>query len=143
MLERIINLCANHGLGALKISDVLMAYAQAKLNWSDTNENHANQFGVSENLSWGGTNPFNGWCVKEKKYFEDAVASGNYPNLAELATQSNAAYAISAAYPSLYPSVGHYLNIVNAYYNGFKFQLNAVAGYNANWRTATGTIKIV
>lgn len=41
------------GLGELRVTSEMMAYAISDCNWSDTNRSHARQFNVGENLAWG------------------------------------------------------------------------------------------
>lgn len=49
-----------HGLSALKVTDLMMAYAISDANYASQNISHPMQFGVGENLAWGYTDPFAG-----------------------------------------------------------------------------------
>ena len=42
---------AKEGLEPLKVSDLLMAQAQADVDWSDDHIDHAKQFAIGENLA--------------------------------------------------------------------------------------------
>lgn len=61
-----------------------------------------------ENLAWDYDDPFKGWYDFEKRFYDNALASGNYSNLAFMS-----AYQVSQTYPVLYQQVGHYLNIID------------------------------
>lgn len=75
-------------LKTLKITDYMMATAQADANYSAVNIEHAEQFGIGENLSWGYSDPFSGWYDMEKQQYLSGSTDG----------------------------VGHYLNIVDSDY---------------------------
>ena len=76
------------GLGELRVTSEMMAYAISDCNWSDTSRSHARQFNVGENLAWGygkesyqlggyqsataTANPFYGWYDEEKAAYDDA-----------------------------------------------------------------------
>lgn len=126
---------AELGLGELKVTSTLMAYAVSDCNWSYNKMQHAQQFNVGENLAWGyGTaaydrnssvysNPFRGWYDEEKQAFDDAVASGNYPGLASMS-----AWKIYSKYPDLFQEVGHYLNVIDPDYTVTGFAYNNASG---------------
>ena len=80
----------NNPLSTLKVTDYLMAAAQANANYSLTNTNHSEQFEIGENIAWGYNNPFPAWYDDEK----EAYLSGN-PD---------------------FEKIGHYINIVNSEY---------------------------
>ncbi len=80
----------NKPLGILKVTDYLMAAAQANANYSLINTNHSEQFEIGENIAWGYNDPFPAWYDDEK----NAYLSGN----------------------SDFEKIGHYINIVNAEY---------------------------
>lgn len=75
------------GLGELKVSDSMMATAIADANYSDKNVAHAQQFEVSENLSWGYADPYQGWYYEEKALYDKGVRDfsqiGHYLNVIE------------------------------------------------------------
>lgn len=77
-------------LGTLKVSDYMMAAAQADANYSLTNIGHARQFDVGENLAWGYSDPFVGWYDREKQQYLSGISE--------------------------FEVVGHYLNIVTSSY---------------------------
>ncbi|MGI6217254.1 MAG: cell wall-binding repeat-containing protein [Coriobacteriales bacterium] len=79
------SLRAENGLTALKVSDLMMARAQADANWSNVNHDHAQQFSVGENLCWGTTNPFSLWYTVEKEEYDSGHTefsdTGHYQNI--------------------------------------------------------------
>ncbi len=77
-------------LGVLKVTDYMMATAQADANYSLTHIEHAKQFPVGENLAWGNRDPFTAWYDEEKEEYDFGVTE--------------------------YSSIGHYLNIVTSGY---------------------------
>ena len=77
-------------LGTLKVTDYMMATAQADANYSLTNIGHARQFDVGENLAWGYSDPFVGWYDREKQQYLSGISE--------------------------FEVIGHYLNIVTSYY---------------------------
>ena len=80
----------NKTLNTLKVTDYLMATAQADANYSLTNTNHSQQFDIGENIAWGYNDPFPAWYDNEKAEY----LSGN-PD---------------------FEKIGHYINIVNSEY---------------------------
>ena len=48
---------SGQSLGILKVTDYMMATAQADANYSLTNIGHAQQFDIGENLAWGYSDP--------------------------------------------------------------------------------------
>lgn len=108
MIEKGNTIREGLGLNAWQVSDTLMAVAMANTDRAAVAWAHPQQFGgVSENLALGHSDPYQGWYYAEKAVFDDAVASGKYPGL-----DTMSAYQVFAAYPGLYPSVGHYLNVI-------------------------------
>ncbi|MCR4709037.1 MAG: leucine-rich repeat protein [Clostridiales bacterium] len=114
---------ANHSLAALKINYRLMCLAVTSAAVSSQVGGHVvinaaynglfdSMSGMpkwpSENLSWGYTDPFDGWYTEEKADYEKFVASGNYPGM-----ESMSAYELSKTYEDVYKAVGHYLNIID------------------------------
>ena len=128
---------ASLGLSELKVTSGEMAIALADCNWSDTNYEHAGYFerGYNgENLAWGysGTaytvggagndgSPFHGWYDEEKQLFDEAVATGNYPDIENMTV-----YEIYTKYPALCSKAGHYLNIINPDFTTTGFAYNTV-----------------
>ena len=98
------DLRAKEGLPPLKVSDVLMAQAQADVDWSDNDdsEGHAKQFNVGENLAWGYNDPFDGWYTDEKASYDKQKAEG-------------------VEHPQ---GTGHYTNIVNPNYDVTGFAIS-------------------
>lgn len=74
-----------HGLPELKVSDVLMAQAQANANAADVLMTHSLQFNVAENLAWGYDAPFEAWYEYEKKLYDagerERSLVGHYLNI--------------------------------------------------------------
>lgn len=81
---------SEHGLPELKVTDVLMAQAQANANASDDLMTHTMQFNVAENLAWSYDAPFEAWYDHEKKLYDAGERD--------------------------FSVVGHYLNIINPNY---------------------------
>lgn len=88
---------AKHGLSALKVTDVLMACEEADVNWSKDNLQHAMQFNMGENLSWGYPDPFTGWYDQEKAAYDSGVTDQQ--------------------------QIGHYLNIIDPSYTTTGFAI--------------------
>ena len=68
------------GLPELKVTDCLMADAQANADYSAEAMGHSGQFNVGENIAWNwGSDPYLQWYDKEKVAFDNAYAniSGN------------------------------------------------------------------
>ena len=79
---------AAHGLEPLKVSPLLIAYAAADANYSDTELEHAQQFRMNgENVAWNyGSDPFRQWYDEEKADYEatgNAFEAGHYLNIIE------------------------------------------------------------
>ncbi|MBR3158788.1 MAG: BspA family leucine-rich repeat surface protein [Atopobiaceae bacterium] len=125
------------GLSELKVTNLLMAYAQADADYSDTVIGHAQQFSdlsltgyiSGENAAWNwGSNPFSQWYDQEKGYFDAAYKSitGN-----STVPTGEAAYtwyksnvsAVTQYLSSNYPnkSVGHYINDINPNFSACGF----------------------
>ena len=102
------DLRAKEGLPPLKVSDVLMARAQADVDWSDDNLDHAMQFNMGENLAWGYDDPFDGWYTDEKASYDKQKAEG-------------------VEHPQ---GTGHYTNIIEPNYDitGFAVSQNGDMG---------------
>lgn len=106
---------AKEGKAPLKVSDVLMAQAQADVDWSDDNFNHAKQFNVGENLAWFYDDPFDGWYTAEKKSYDEQKAEG-------------------VEHPK---DTGHYTNIVDSGYDVSGFALSGTYSDNVYENTVT------
>ena len=64
-------------LTTLKVTDYNMAIAQHNANWSRDKVAHASVYNPPyENLSWGSSNPYDGWFYKEREVFNAARAKG-------------------------------------------------------------------
>ena len=106
----------SESLDTLLVGDSLMAAAMANADHIRVTWAHPQQWGgLAENIAAGyrgpafsTSSPFRGWFGQEKVLWNQAVASGDYPGLADMS-----AYQIYATYPALYNSVGHYLNIID------------------------------
>lgn len=96
---------AKHGLSALMVSDDLMAMAEANSDWSKNNIDHSHVFAVTENLSWGYSDPVGIW-YSEKSLWDEAVKKD--PSLAKLTP-----YQVMLKNPNLYGQTGHYLNMLD------------------------------
>ena len=118
------------GLGELKVTSTLMAYAQADVDYSDVNTSHAQQFNVGENLAWNyGTDPYIQWYTNEKKFFDEAAESlGQTTELtgkAALEYYNNNKTDIDAYVKSKYnKSVGHYINDIRDTYTVTGFAIS-------------------
>lgn len=101
------DLRAKEGLPPLKVSDVLMAQAQADVDWSDNDdsEGHAKQFNVGENLAWGYNDPFDGWYTDEKASYDKQKAEGvEHPQAPATTPTSSTPTTTSPVSPSLAPT---------------------------------------
>lgn len=94
-LDQFNELRTSIGLSQLKVTDYMMATAEADVNWSRTHIAHAQQFNVGENLAWNYSDPFKGWYDAEKAFYD----SGN----------------------RTYSEIGHYLNIIDRSYKSTGF----------------------
>ncbi len=61
IIEKCNQLRAQEGKSELKVTDTLMAMAQADADYSVIAIGHAQQYQVAENCAFGGSNPFDGW----------------------------------------------------------------------------------
>ena len=90
-MEYMNHLRKSLGLSELRITDTMMARAQADADYSDRNIGHAEQFPVAENVAWnGGSNPYYQWYDNEKKIYDAGTRD--------------------------FSRVGHYLNCINPEY---------------------------
>jgi hypothetical protein len=109
---------ASEGVGELRVTDYMMAAAEADANWSDSTKTHAYQFNIGENLAWGYIDPFDGWYTDEKAIYDDWQASG--------LTWSE----YCAAHPDQDNQTGHYTNIV---YSGYTVTGFAISSTNSTF----------
>ncbi|BDR54573.1 hypothetical protein KIMH_06840 [Bombiscardovia apis] len=88
-LQKCNELRKAEGKGELKVSDTLMAMAQADTDWAAIGTNwpngevdHPRQFEVAENLSWSYPDPFTGWYDEEKVDLQNGGTNhGHYDNI--------------------------------------------------------------
>lgn len=108
---------AKEGKAPLKVSDVLMAQAQADVDWADNDdtEGHPKQFSIGENLAWFYDDPFDGWYTAEKKSCDEQKAEG-------------------VEHPK---DTGHYTNIVDSGYDVTGFALSGTYSDNVYENTVT------
>lgn len=103
----------NLKLPEFKVSSMLMLTSwfnshYAKYDHFDhSKEVKINHTNAAENLTTATTDMFKGWYEKEKELFDGYVKEGKYPGLATMD-----AYEVSTKYSNIYPSIGHYLNLV-------------------------------
>ncbi len=64
-------------LADVKISNAVMAIAQYDLNYSKSNLKETYSFLLAENLSWGRSNPFDGWYDEERAKAESGITDSN------------------------------------------------------------------
>ena len=140
IVEKCNEIRAQEGLGALKISDYLMATSQANADYSSSIIAHSQQFsatGVGENLAWnwktdldaGTTMAFTQWYTNEKAIYDRAMQE--CPNGGSFTFTKNGssqtvtltsnwatlgAYELSQTNSDFYHAVGHYLNIIHPDY---------------------------
>ena len=103
------------GLSVFKVTDELMASAQANADFSSVIYNHASNYGSdlrnnAENLFKANITieyAYQGWYYSEKQAFDNAVAQD--PSLEQYRYD---AYGLYMANPQVYYNVGHYLNFV-------------------------------
>lgn len=100
-IERSNELRKSEGKPELKVSDTLMAMAQADVNWASSNIAHPQQFNIGENLYWGNEDPFTSWYDQEKAAHQHNLANPDAPKKTD----------------------GHYLNIINESYDITGFAL--------------------
>lgn len=103
-LDQFNELRSSIGLSQLKVTDYMMATAEADVNWSRTHIQHARQFNVGENLAWNYDDPFKGWYDAEKALYDKGDRT--------------------------FSEIGHYLNIVDRDYRitGFATALGGEYG---------------
>ncbi len=108
-VEKCNYLRAKNNVGELKITDYLMAAAQADCNYSDTVIGHAKAFNIGENLAWNyGSDPFYQWYDEEYAEFLNGVTA--------------------------FSEIGHYKNIIDSSYNYTGFAI-CTRGTMNRWKT--------
>ncbi len=98
----------NTNLSPLKVNSTLMAISQWQTNAKAQAPGHSLAFDVGENLSWGYSDPFQGWYVKEKADAKAGVPSitGHYEAIVD---PGFVAMGYSFAPVKLEPSYGPYV----------------------------------
>lgn len=121
------------GLSALRVSDTMMAVAQAQTDASRFGIFHSILYNVGENLAWGNDQPYSGWYVDEKLVYECKQEFG-------YSDQQAVEYLKANGYPLLsVPGDGHYLNVVRAGYTTTGYGI--ASGHCSNGQdTVYGTV---
>lgn len=123
----------SEGKEELKITNLLMAQAEADANYSANIFEHAKRFPVSENIAYGSEDPYEGWYTMEKFVFEHK----NDANFEEEFKQQFPYY----SFENYKNMTGHYRNIINSNYhftgygictNGTYYNLHAQTFYYVN-----------
>lgn len=122
-----------NGLNELKVDLSLVVIAQIdasgniaqlehSLKW-----NHLGLYTCGENIAYGSKhyNPFKGWYDSEYKLYQDAIASGKYPNLENMTSME-----VYSTWPDLWEKIGHYYNILDERYNYTGFALGQTVKVN-------------
>ena len=80
-----------------------------------------------ENIAYGSKhyNPFKVWYDSEYKLYQDAIASGKYPNLENMTSME-----VYSTWPDLWEKIGHYYNILDERYNYTGFALGQTLKVN-------------
>lgn len=68
---------------------------------------HINNANAAENLTTATENMYQGWYYNEKTLYDQYVKSGQFPGLDKMD-----AYEVQQKYATIYPYIGHYLNLV-------------------------------
>lgn len=122
-----------NGLNELKVDLSLVVIAQidasgniAQLEHS-SKWNHLGLYNCGENIAYGSKyyNPFKGWYDSEYKLYQDAIASGKYPNLENMTSME-----VYSTWPDLWEKIGHYYNILDERYNYTGFALGQTVKVN-------------
>lgn len=122
----------------LLVTDTMMAIAEVRANASSDFGTHWSYLGsqgyhVGENLTWGYTNPQQGWYTDEKAVWDWMLENGYDPNSYESFTQEiREQCAKELGLPSYaFVQVGHYENLMDDYYK------YTGAAYDGDWPTAS------
>ena len=122
-----------NGLNELKVdlSLVVIAQIDASGNIAQLEHNskwtHLGLYNCGENIAYGSKhyNPFKGWYDSEYKLYQDAIASGKYPNLENMTSME-----VYSTWPDLWEKIGHYYNILDERYNYTGFALGQTVKVN-------------
>ena len=122
-----------NGLNELKVdlSLVVIAQIDASGNIAQLEHNskwgHLGLYNCGENIAYGSKyyNPFKGWYDSEYKLYQDAIASGKYPNLENMTSME-----VRNTWPDLWEKIGHYYNILDERYNYTGFALGQTVKVN-------------
>ena len=122
-----------NGLNELKVdlSLVVIAQIDASGNIAQLEHNskwtHLGLYNCGENIAYGSKhyNPFKGWYDSEYKLYQDAIASGKYPNLENMTSME-----VYSTWPDLSEKIGHYYNILDERYNYTGFALGQTVKVN-------------
>lgn len=122
-----------NGLNELKVdlSLVVIAQIDASGNIAQLEHNskwtHLGLYNCGENIAYGLKyyNPFKGWYDSEYKLYQDAIASGKYPNLENMTSME-----VYSTWPDLWEKIGHYYNILDERYNYTGFALGQTVKVN-------------
>lgn len=122
-----------NGLNELKVdlSLVVIAQIDASGNIAQLEHNskwtHLGLYNCGENIAYGPKyyNPFKGWYDSEYKLYQDAIASGKYPNLENMTSME-----VYSTWPDLWEKIGHYYNILDERYNYTGFALGQTVKVN-------------
>ena len=122
-----------NGLNELKVdlSLVVIAQIDASGNIAQLEHNskwtHLGLYNCGENIAYGLKyyNPFKGWYDSEYKLYQDAIASGKYPNLENMTSME-----VYSTWPDLWEKIGYYYNILDERYNYTGFALGQTVKVN-------------
>ena len=122
-----------NGLNELKVdlSLVVIAQIDSSGNIAQLEHNskwtHLGLYNCGENIAYGSKhyNPFKGWYDSEYKLYQDAIASGKYPNLENMTSME-----VYSTWPDLWEKIGHYYNILDERYNYTGFALGQTVKVN-------------
>ena len=156
IVKRCNEIRKENGLGALSVTDYLMATSQSNANYADESMDHARQFNVAENLAWnwwshnlpyGVKTAFVQWYDEEKEIWDSAKSTGKYTSKFDGGTYEIpasafelSAYDLSGQYPDFYLNVGHYLNVIDPDYtvsggaintNGTNYDVTYAQNFNS------------
>ena len=122
-----------NGLNELKVDLSLVVIAQIDASGNITQLEHNSKwthlglYNCGENIAYGSKhyNPFKGWYDSEYKLYQDAIASGKYPNLENMTSME-----VYSTWPDLWEKIGHYYNILDERYNYTGFALGQTVKVN-------------
>lgn len=122
-----------NGLNELKVDLSLVVIAQIDASGNIAQLEHSSKwdhlglYNCGENIAYGSKhyNPFKGWYDSEYKLYQDAIASGKYPNLENMTSME-----VYSTWPDLWEKIGHYYNILDERYNYTGFALGQTVKVN-------------